>query len=488
MELGIARQVSRELPEGPVADAVVRLHDAAVGLEEAGRCLAPGGVLYGEVDRSPRLAAASPRQIRRQLERAGLTETATYWCHPGFEQCLAYVPLGAPRAVRWYLSSASAGYSLPQKLWRLLLAALARYHGRSIAAATRFYAVTAYTSATRRIEPSLLRHPELPLPLRQAALHVLLLTRGTQRVVMLPFTGDSDHPVAALKVAKARSGVTTEEHEQGVLEAIHASVDGAMARTVPRPYGLIRWNDRVVGMEGGVPGRMLWKPLGRRIVTRQHSGDLRAVAGWLTDFHRQTRTNQVRWGESVYQESMDRSFETYAERLGTAANEQRLFEEVRRRSQELTEVTVPTVWMHGDLHGGNVYRHRGGIAVIDWATGRPGLPLLDLLQFSMFWYCMVQRPESGAEAVRAFRSLFIDRDPGTPAAGAVHDEMSRYMAALDLDQRFFPVFLVLRWADKAVESHRRMQNGAEVAGAKHQVFLRCVQALAADPGRLFAER
>src|SRR5947209_869294 len=103
LQLGLAHQVSSEASSGS-ADVVVYLSKARVPLACALRSLAPGGVLYAEVDRrSRRWWSWSPNRIRRALNRAGLTVTTTYWAKPNFESCEMYLPLEAAGAFEWYL-------------------------------------------------------------------------------------------------------------------------------------------------------------------------------------------------------------------------------------------------------------------------------------------------------------------------------------------------------------------------------------------------
>ncbi len=75
LDAGFARTISRSLPRDRSANAVIVLHDetAAVDLARASAALAPGGVLYVEVDRRRTGCRLwTPARISRRLTALGL--------------------------------------------------------------------------------------------------------------------------------------------------------------------------------------------------------------------------------------------------------------------------------------------------------------------------------------------------------------------------------------------------------------------------------
>ncbi|MBA4157291.1 MAG: phosphotransferase [Gemmatimonadetes bacterium] len=490
VEMGVARKVSRELPKAPVADAVVRLHDAAVGLEEAGRCLAPGGVLYGEIDRSPRLGTPTPARIRRSLERAGLTQTAAYWC-VDFAQRHAYLPLAAPGAVGWYFARQSGTSTLVRDASKAAFAEMTRLGRSFCAAAALNYVVTASAAPQAHAQPSLLSHPDLSPLLRGSDLHLLVLAPPGRRVILLPFTSGDRSPAVVLKVARLPQQSNDTEREQEVLAAVHAEVDQALRKTLPRPHGCVTWAEYTVGIESAVDGQVLSAPrLGARLSRTRNIDDLRHVAAWLTNFHAQTELHRVQWGDSSFSHSLEVVLSEFERVFPVNGEVSSLFSAVRRRSDELANADIPLVWLHGDLAENNVFHSGKDILVIDWATGRRGLPLRDLVNFATHWHSHVRGSKDRSARVRDMQDLFLDPQATDPLVHATQHEIERYLAALRIDRRFVPVLVVLHWASMATERFNTIQRAEERGerrkrGAYAGLAVQYVGALADRPEQLF---
>jgi aminoglycoside phosphotransferase (APT) family kinase protein len=486
MATGVAREVSRRLPDRRVADAVVKLSGAEVDVCAAASCLEPGGALYAEIERESRLAAATaPGHVRRALARAGLTQTGLYWCTPNFAAHDVYVPLGAPGPLRWYLSNLYAGSALGRYL-RSLLNALAAFGPDGCGPALRRYAVTAVAGPAPEARPSLLGHPALPSELRRSALHLLLVAQGNRRVVLLPFTRDGRHPVAALKVTRDPSRNARTENEQRVLTAVHALVNEAIGRSIPRPYGCLKWGSLVAGVESGLPGRLLTARAGGTAAVGRTVEDLRHLATWLSEFHRQTEVRRESWGDSAFRSSLADLFAEYRRAFPVTADETSLFGEVELRSGQLSSASIPVVWSHGDLHPGNIYRSADRMGVIDWADGGEGLPLLDLFKFVVEWRAHARGMWSEEAKVRNLEELFLQPSRDDALVVAAHHAIARYAAALGVDHRLIPIVLVSSWVDRAVRHQRMAESGGS---ATHRRIARLsagyVRALAARPHVLF---
>jgi thiamine kinase-like enzyme len=451
---GIARRVSTSPLAGPEADVVVRLHDASQDLAAAAGCLAPGGVLYFEIHRvRPGWEAMTPSRVREELERLGLTPLDIYWVRDSFSNRRVYLPTDCPAAIAWYFSRARYCGNRVQRLGALSLPIVARLGGQRLLA-RRIYtiAVVAARGTPRVPGPCVLAIPELKSELRDPRLRSIVFTPRLQRVVVLPFAPGGTVPLAVIKVARfSRLNVRT-DHEQAVLADIRRPLDDRLRRTVPEPLGVHRAGELAVGVESYVRGRLLGRSreLWVKWRARRHFRDLRAVARWLADFHRQTTLRSQRWDEAAAA-GLDATMAEYGQTFGLTGEEGALFAETRALSRSLLGVPIPRVWRHCDLTPRNTSRTTAGIAVIDWEHGREGYPLLDLLHFVEEWlYNNAPDAPHLVDKVRRFHQVFVLADVRDPWSRVVLTSIRAYMARLDLDVRLFPLLHVLLRVERAV--------------------------------------
>jgi hypothetical protein len=480
---GIARRVSCEPPRDSVADAVACFHEALDELPAAARSLEPGGVLYAEVGRGAR-GALRPAGLRRALRDAGLTETGVYWCHPDFRRRDAYVPLDSPAALRWYFATLRPAASPRGALKGIALRVAARVAASRRPSLVPCCAVTAIAGPPHTAAASLLGLAFDVPGLQRPGVRPLVLTPRNRRVVLLPFTADGAQPLAALKVSRSplRNDIT--ENEQRVLAELHARLRGETGDSVPRPLGRVVWGDLVAAAESVVPGRPLstdtrdWRASARR-----HLGDFRRVVAWLVDFHRQTELSREPWGRSSPARTLGDTLAAYDQCFGTTPPVQALFAEVRRRSAVLADVSLPTVWAHADLTPNNICRSADRIAVLDWAGGRPGEPLVDLLNFAASWSRDLRRDYDG---LRPFSALFLG--PDDPISGTLREGILHYMDALEIDRRFAPVLAVRLWCDLATYTSTRDPDPerADLEETPANVFAQYVREVAGQRDRFFA--
>jgi hypothetical protein len=481
IELGIALDASRELLNGRRLDAIVCLHGALDQLPAALPRLEAGGMLYAEVTRGGRRTL---EWLRRVLRAEGLAETGIYWCRPDFRRRDAYVPLHVERALGWYLSTLYTTSTSRAWLRALVLRTLAPIVGaRRLASAVRCCAITAIKrpSLTATSASSLdFDTPEL----RQGGMAPLLLTPRNRRIVVLPFAPAERVPRVVLKVSRwpQRNGVT--ENEQRVLTDVRSRLDHELRHSIPAPLGSASWGPLVVGAETVIPGRPLsaaarpWPGS-----TGRHRRDFRMVVDWLIEFHRRTELSRLPWGASGAAAALNATFATYEELFAPATAERSLLDEVRRRSAVLADALLPSVWAHADLTPNNVARSGDRIGVFDWAGGRAGLPVVDLINFAASWYREVRGDREG---LHSFSVIFLG--PDDAVTREVRDGILRYAAALGVARAFVPVLAVRHWCEVATYTFQRDREPDRPVRdmLEANVFARYLRQIAAQQEGFFA--
>ncbi|MFN8473410.1 MAG: phosphotransferase [Anaerolineae bacterium] len=482
VSLGIARSVSLRLPEKPTADAIIALHPSQPAPEHLARSLAPGGVFYTERVRSATPAALARRRFRSAFERAGLA-SRVYWARPDFYPCQMVIPLDVPGALRWYLATLYAPSSRVQSALGQGVRALAQLDARPVLPASR-YVVTGRAGRPQSGEDLVYAHPALPM---RGDLYPLIIGAGnaTNRVVVAPFSAQGQRPEAIVKLARHPALNARVEAEQLALARLHATLDEPLRQTLPQPIGQKMWGDLAVGVETCAPGRPL-SAISRTALPAEHITHLRTVADWLTRFHCAAQLRDGIWTATDIQEWVDMPLAEYEAIFGVTAGERRLFEEVRRRAHTLAGAALPVVWNHWGFEDRNLFLDGPTLTVIDWEGGSPGPPLFDLLYFVLRWYESGRRRQGRAAPLSAFSDLFLGRNGGQIGAAA-RDAIERYMAALHLDRRFFPVLLALLWVHRALgrvkaDGSLRMRGGDARVGNSYVDY---VSLLADNVERLF---
>jgi hypothetical protein len=335
----------------PSADAVIVLHDASVELRRAAAAVAPGGVLYIEVDRRTAGGVVwTPARLCRHLRALGLCPVAQYWVVPGFETAKRFIPLHQGRAVEWYLETAYRQFS-----WaRRAVAGMARAW---IGANSSRFAPLAPAFSIVAVEPSAVRTgPAILADLQQADIDALapvaLVTSGHDegsRVVLLPFEGDQN-PRVVVKIARVRTFNGNTLLEQATLREIRSVLPPALAATVPAPRGTRLWHGLAVSIETFAHGRTVLASTGRRgaPMTAQIE-DLRAVTEWLIRFHQHSARTADGWSGTRVDQWLERAFKQYARTCGADRDVQQLFTMARRDACGLDKTPVPIVLRHDDF-------------------------------------------------------------------------------------------------------------------------------------------
>jgi hypothetical protein len=466
-DVGLARHVSRSLPEDGSADLVAIFHDARVApgqLDGAARSLAEGGVLYYEVQRSTSWGATiEPRQVQRRLRQLGLSPAGLYWVKPNFRQCEMYLPLDVEGALSWYFSTLYTAITPQRWLLQASLRLATRLRAPRFAPLAPSFAVIAVAAPPdeRTVVPAVLASGALPSELDWAGWRPVMFTDAGERVVLAPFGPRDRRPGAVVKVPKLPSLNPKIEHEQQALGEIRDHAGLTLRDHLPAPLGVNRWHDLAIGVESSVQGKMLlassgnWAaPVGRKVE------DLHLASAWLTRFHTQVEISRSRWGDPEVARWVASPLASYVGAFGDNRRERRLFEAVSARARELGGRFLPLVWQHRDFSVWNVFRDDRQINVIDWEGARVGPPLGDLLYFVAHWGETAARMTTEQARLDAFVARFAgagDAPLRTGITSEIRRVLTAYMDQLHLDRGFLPVLLVTTWVELALGRYRRQQ-------------------------------
>ncbi len=484
---GLAGRVSHEIPGKPSADAVAILHDARLGCEAVAGALLPGGVLYWEIESRHAPAVWIRSRIKSRLRRARLSLTGLHWVRPDFERCELFIPINVRAAMEWYLRS-WADTSSP--LRHLLVShfggavATAAVVGRSV----RHCAVTAIAGPLQDACPSILAHPAVPSDLWQAGACQLVVNRSgrdaSRRVIVLPFRPGCPEPVAVLKFSRFAERNTDIQKEQEVVARVRARLDPAMKRSIPAPLGMFAWGRVVVGAET-YAGRSLSRLTAAS--KRRRIEDLRLVARWLQEFHRQSKVSEDPLSSSQVKTWIDDPIRSYGLSFGNSPAEERLFERVHQRARSLLGSPFPLVWSHPAFSEMNICRSRDEIRVIDWEDAEIGPPLRDLIYFVTVWYYRFKRERGEDARIDSFRRLFFPSVPD-PLAALASETLEEHMRSLSIDPRFLSVMLVLTSVTHALGRLKRARafGEAEVDARRGNPHIAYLGILAENRDRLFS--
>lgn len=468
LEEGLALQVVYHLGEGPQADVVAVLDGASLRLEEIAASLAPGGLLYIEVDRRRWGGLAlSPGRLKTRLERSGFRVCGQYWAAPDLEHCRRYIPLDRPQAFAWYLSTLFVAGTPLLRLAELSARLFHRLLG--LAPLVPCYALVAVCGGEAPPLASVLAHPEFPEAARGQEPRPLLLTSGQDdgsRAVLLPFSPGDWSPAAVVKIASLRAlnGNTTREGEN--LDEVRACLKPSLAGSLPQSLGSFAYGDLSVRVESCMEGASMVVSSGRwRAPLSAQAADLRQTVSWLIDFQRQTQASVATWNGRLIERWVEAPLEAYAATFGLTVEEGRLFEAAVQRAYRLSGARLPLVRMHYDFGPWNIYRSGECISVIDWEFGRDwqrlrfGPGLYDLLYLVIYWSFLAGRAGGLQAEQRILQRLFLSPENTEGYAGPAREAIHTHLAAFDLPAGFVPLMLVHLWVEQAlhqVERKRRL--------------------------------
>jgi hypothetical protein len=488
IEIGLAKKVSRQ----PVssADSTVLLHDAEVDIREAAACLQPGGAFYCEIDRRrPGRRWLSPEKLKSILLQAGLIGIRSYAVRPNFPLVEEYLPLEAPAALRWYVSSLYPAFNLQQRLSELVLRLLTGLDGRRFAWIVPTYAITAQAGKPEASQSAFPWQDKLEAIPKAEAVYPALLTDGGYRVVLLPFSKRSTQPLAVVKIPKVDRLNARTENEQRALAEVRSRLDPDLRASIPQPLGVFNYGRIRGSLESYMPGQSLLRSCGRW--GRPLSAclkDLDQAADLLASFYLRSNSRPRAIDEDEISQWVEVPQNNFRGRFGATEVEEQLFSNAYTYSRTLIGLPLAVSWMHMDFNLWNILRHENRLAVVDWEGYRPGPPLFDLLHYVTNWNNTARGLTSRREKLEGFRLLYLTTPPDS-IASQVHEVLNNFMDKTGQDRRYIPLLLLYVWLELSVrhsEKQRGMDGQAEHTRSEGNHYLGYVDLLARYRDALFS--
>lgn len=490
-EVGLARRVSRELPDHRTADLVVILSDAGVSVKAAISCLQPGGLLYWEVDRRrPFQFVQTPSRIAHRLRRMGFNDVNIYAARPSFEACQFYFPMEAPHSFKWFMDTLFVAQSPLRRSVEQIVGRAMTVRRALYSQLLPYLAVVGMCEEPGRNNECFPDDSIVSDNLRRAQVSTLIFTYGDNRLAMFPFRSDGKGPEVVKKIPKLPAFNVKNRREQEALESIRAQVSPALRCTIPKPMGLFQCGNVVISAESYMEGQSLLRSSARwGVPTSKKIEDLELAADWLIRFHGETVNRRGPWGDAQIMTWIKEPIRAYKDRFGASKAEEELFDRMRQRAVSLQGVPFVLVWQHRDFNIWNVFRKGETVGVIDWEGGRLGPPLCDLLHFATHWNEVVRNLQSENDRLSAFRQLYVTPVKTDAITSAVYKAIRRYMNCLDLDRRFFSLLLTGAWIELANSRFEQQATHGEVERDTRvdNRQIAYVNVLAHEAERLFSE-
>lgn len=489
IESGTADRVTHTIPSDNSVDAAAILDGAQVQLEQVANCLKSGATVYYECLRPMRsLVRSGIGSMRSYWSAYGLALTGIYWVLPGFWDAKRYIALDLPNAVEWYLNTFYIAAGPVDRLLEICLRLFARHHSERLVPFARSLALTAVKEPGRGRQFAVMENiPET----QDKDLRSILLTSGqdeSSRLVILPFVDSNPEPVAAVKISTHPRFNGMTRLEQDNLAALRRTLDGALHDSVPEPWSIDCCDGNVVAVQSYMRGRSLWVSCGRWQLTQARARlDLQMAANWLARFHRRVQFETIRWNQAAIGNWLEPRLEEYAALFELSPAEERLWTQMRDRARALTGKALPCVWQHNDFGLWNLYRYGDSLAVIDWESSHPGLPLCDLIYLVTHWIFIVRRYHTPPDELRGISELCTARSQSPSHARFAHQVIADYLQALEIDAGFLPILHVYNWVDRAIDRvHRQEQLGnPEFDRREGNRFVAYVETLAKEEAHLF---
>jgi hypothetical protein len=436
-------------------DLAVVINPNAATLRRAWAMLRPSGACYVE-QYNPLSGRAA---LRRRLEEGGFTEIACYWPWPApvIAPAQFWFPLGAPGALRFFLSQRAAprGWMarcsrwLRQSLW---LMAIGLDRALPICAVARKPGADTVATPTnldldRMIDCGWVgwgigAHPQ------QISRFVLTSGfRSTNKVVSLVFNEPEASPRLVVKMARVPEAAAALLNEAAVLRALqqaHPDLGG-----IPRVLFCQTAGAALALGETVVSGLPLFTHLRR--------DTYRALAEQATDWQIALASQSMPAPQHTWWDLLITPiFDHFRTAFGAVVHARQL-EQAHDLLAALDE--LPLVCEQRDFGPWNVLLTISGeIGVLDWESAElRGLPALDLIYFlSYLAFFYVGAIQSG-HTRESYRAALA----GAGLTGQVfHACLDRYAAALGIASAALPALRALTWMLHARSEHRRMSDDA----------------------------
>ena len=484
MSAGLANDVGTTLPGPACADLVAACADAPHSLPDIAGAVAHGGLLYLEVDRQRRGARdTTPGRVSKVLRAAGLTPCAFYIMEPNSREPRAFIPLDEPRAMSWHRRTSYSDRAAVR------IANAVRRHavllgGTTVAALDRPYAVVAVAGDSVDSVPGVLREPDVVRRLAgaQEPSAAVMLTYGSDRILLFPFGDGSREPVGVVKVPKDETLVSRTENEQHCLSTLRGTLSGDLLRAIPEPFGMVPLGRTVAACERFMAGASLaTRAMDTAMSFDDKVADVRLAASWLARFHRATEVRRATIRD-LRNSLVDDPLESYRRELGTPADRP-LGVRLAAIAESLGERQLMIATQHRDFAAWNVLRSGDDLAVVDWEGARNGFAALDAVHLVTTWLYSVRLGEGVDDETRCIHDIL---DPARDATARVaHGALLSYLQSLEIDPRVAPLLVALHRVELALRrltQLRLQREPTDDAPFLHEA--RIVRSLAEDVDRL----
>lgn len=474
LDHGLARSWRR--PRGPHDrnTLVVAWDDCPLAVGQIAGHVAPGGLLYMEVDRRhPGRRLLGPRSVQRDLARSGCRLVSAHIVTPDFADPRRYLPIDHAQAVRWHLR---ALFMAGTPIMRALRGGLVGVLATPIAGPVLRLVMLRYTVIATAADD---HSPPLGVPMARGDERVIVVTSGYDqgsRAVVLPFGPGDPTPRFAVKVASTSKTATATLREHERLVQLHATLPARTARALPRPIAVYSLANRTACVQSCAPGPSmnatvgLWgRPFSAKI------RDLDVVVDWLTEFACATRVDV-----SVAERNWALIYDEVAAIMQLPSEVVDFLSEAQAiaRSTNLARVAVH---QHYDVGPWNVHIDGTTPMLLDWETDdlRPadclGPPLGDVLYLIIYWYFLTSNTKSEDAEEEAIVRLFATAAAPDSYVVAARTAINRALVPFGLDRSVIPAVLAAVWAERALYTSRRraaLGTPIEVGRSRPEAFLR----------------
>lgn len=403
-----------------------------------------------------------PTGVRRRLEAVGFKDVICYWCgRPGPRAAPQYwLPLEAPGALRYFMTSRAPGGSVLHRIGRIILqvAWLLFYRVGRIFPICAIALKPAFHH-TRNVQSTARAMPWASSPSQDISsvtsdflgtirnqwkhwgfgptpdnLSLLMLTGGpvsASKVVALVFAEPDHHPRLAVKMPRVPEAVPMLTNEATALRIIQLLRPGGM-RGAPRVLFCQERAGLLTVGETALTGRFL-----SSLIRRNSFRDLALKAtDWLSELAGRTEPSSpaIWWDRLVEPVLTD-----FAESFGPVID-RGMFQDTRDIVAALG--ALPLVCEHRDFAPWNtLLTPRGELAVLDWEAAEPqGLPALDLIYFLTHLAFFLG---AGSSSLR--ESYRATLEPSTLTGRVVSECLSRYVSQTGLDGSAIRPLRLLAW-------------------------------------------